>query len=863
MRGTSACVLSCAVLAAFTCLAAKPERASKSEPSVQSASDVLDMSSLVRWHAGMKPPQVDAGGALVPLKPAIVNYNQLGDALESPAAPAGWEGADFDDSLWPHTRMEWARDLAFSHFSTHRVFFRFKFAVSDPAQAALKFSCSYRGGVIVSVNGQEVARGGLPAGKLEADTPADAYPDDAYVGKSGAALPGPDRLKGLSEEDRKDVEERVARRTRKLEGVALPAQALRKGVNVLAIEVRRANYHSSAAGWFTKAGANTAPWWVTANLSSLRLEGTGATANTARPQGPQVWVQDRSDRVSLMDYADPNEALGTARIFGARNGIFCAQIVVGDTAAIKEVSATPSALKGAKGEIPAAAVSVLYGLPDMQPYGCVPWFLGLSGKPPAQADVQAKYGAALQEVLVRVAIPKNAAPGLYQGKITVAASGKSVDVPLQVNVSDWSVPDPKDYRTYIGAYQSPISVALQYNVKPWSEEHWKYMEKSFALLGRVGNKMINVSVVDETQFGEPEGMISWIKKADGSYDYDFSLFDRYLALAMKHCGKQEFVCLQLWHAGGWEARPVDNKCTVQVRDEKGGAAAPMQVPKWGTPEATAFWKPFFAKMQERLEKQGMPEAMTVGILSDSTAPNEVFQTTAAAWPKGPARWHRGCHGHTDSPKPYNVSRGSENNVVLHEHCYGMSMVSPQLERLPLIHEFRGRPGTAYQRISNHETTASVLSFKLMTENGIWCQKQGIGRICLDFWPVLKGNRGNSDVYNRYPHSSCAQREPSLKRLSTAGPDGAEPSLNYEAFAEGLLETEALMVVSRGGASEATVGKELAEKCRALARERLMFCHARDQMQYSHPFYHLDHYGWQDLAKRTFDLAGEVGAKMGK
>jgi len=140
----------------------------------------------------------------------------------------------------------------------------------------------------------------------------------------------------------------------------------------------------------------------------------------------------------------------------------------------------------------------------------------------------------------------------------------------------------------------------------------------------------------------------------------------------------------------------------------------------------------------------------------------------------------------------------------------------------------------------------------------------VGRICLDFWNVMKTKGGSDtglDVYNRYPHSSCAQREPSLKRLTWPGPEGAEPDLYYEAFAEGLEELEAAMVLSRAAASEATVGKELADKCRGVLRERLVFCHSRDHSRWGQVYYHLDHYGWQDLARRTFDLAGEVGAKL--
>ncbi|HOX07868.1 MAG TPA: hypothetical protein PK280_15815, partial [Planctomycetota bacterium] len=430
---------------------------------------VLSMASYVRWHASMKPPQTtDSAGKTTPIKPAIVNYQQAGDALESPVPTEDWAGADFDDSAWPRTRLDWARDLSFGRLSASRVFFRAKFAVTDPGSANLRLSFNYRGGAVVYVNGQELVRGNMPQGKLDPDAPADAYPDEAFLDKAGKAIPSPEKFKNAAADDKKDLEERVAKRGRSLSGVDVPAKLLRKGVNVLAIEVRRAPYHPIAGTWNTPAGVATGARWVTVGLNDLKLEagGAGATANTSRPAGLQLWNQDRCDRVALCDYGDPNEKLQPVKIFGARNGRFCGQLVLGSTEALTGIAATPSALKGPKGEIPASGVTVLYGKPDMPWYGYQTWFMGLSPKSPGQVAVDKGAGAAMQELLLRVAVPKDAAAGLYKGTVTVAASGKSFEVPIEVNVSDWTLPDPKDYRTYIGAYQSPASVAMQYNVTP-------------------------------------------------------------------------------------------------------------------------------------------------------------------------------------------------------------------------------------------------------------------------------------------------------------------------------------------------------------------------------------------------------------
>jgi hypothetical protein len=293
----------------------------------------------------------------------------------------------------------------------------------------------------------------------------------------------------------------------------------------------------------------------------------------------------------------------------------------------------------------------------------------------------------------------------------------------------------------------------------------------------------------------------------------------------------------------------------------------MQVPVFGTDESKKFWKPVLEKLHDLLKKHGVEQGMCVGILSDSTAPNGVFTMFNEVFPGGKgARWHRGCHNGTNSPTPYQVKGKPRTNlVVLHEHCYGMSMVGPGIPKLPPVHKYRGQPGTAYFRIPGHERTATLFSNRTMAERALWTRKQGIGRICLDFWPVFDGRkkRGRQlDIYNRWPHSTCAQRRPSLRKLTWPGPEGAESTMRYEALVEGVQEAEAVIVVNQGAASAGEVGEELAKKCEKLMRDRIRFCHVGNHISEHATVVHVDHHGWQDLAKRTYELAAEVSRKLG-
>jgi Glycoside hydrolase 123, catalytic domain len=860
MKTTSTALLALALLLG-TAIAGE-----KAAAAPAGAREVLNTKSYWRWHVTYSNPTYkDKDGKDQPLKRKGRRKRFDPDRITSAPPPTNWMATNFDDRGWPRSRIPWSRPVAFGRFSVARVSMRGRFTVTDPAAAKLYISSRHVGGLIIYLNGQEVGRTNMPEGKIDNDTLANVYDDKVYLGKNGKPHP-----KFLAKWAVNQLP--IKLRGRSMAPVELPAKLLKKGVNVLAVEVRRARYSAAAMKWLVGRSSAYGPQWIHASLMDLRLRcaGGGATPNVARPKGVQVWNHDRNDRVTVYDYGDPGEGLRPVKIIGAKNGSFCGQVIISSRGAISGVKVTPGELKG-PGSIPAKNVTVLYGRMNWHNRRVGTWCDSLQQKPITDMAVNRKAKAATLPLLFRVKIPADAKAGIYKGSIAVSASGKSFDVPIELDVADWKIPDPRDYRTYMGIYQSPTSVALRYKVDMWSEQHWKLVEKSIAQLARVGNKMVNIPVVEQTQFGNDKGFVTWIRKADGSYDHDLSIMEKYVKLALKHWGSLDYVTLQIWHAaggggkGGWDTRPANTKCTVTVRDEKSGKIESVQVPVFGTPESKKFWRPVLAKIKKSLTKLGAEKGMCVGILSDSTAPKAVFTMFNEVFPGGKgALWHRGCHTTTNSMTPYQVKGAPRtNNVILHEHCYGMSMVSPGIKVLPAFHTFRGRPGTAYFRIVGHEGTATLLSNRTMAMRGMFCQKQGVGRICLDYWGVMKDKRGRSShIFNRWPHSTCAQRKPTLLKLTWPGAEGAETTLRYEALVEGVQESEAMIVVSEGAASEDKVGKELAGKCRKVIRDYLRFCHYKNQISEHFTVVHVDHHGWQELARRVFKLAGEVSRKLG-
>jgi hypothetical protein len=797
--------------------------------------------------------------------------------LDSPPPPANWFQPDFNDANWPRSRGKQLPLVAFAldafddqQLLTGLVCMRGKFLVTDPAQVKnLYLELGYRGGVVVYLNGKEIVRKDLPEGEIKPETPALAYPDSLFLTKDGSVYIFNHISKMNSDPD---LAERVKGRDRQVGPLSIALGNLQKGVNVLAIEIHRSDYHPSMNSW---SGKNIHAKWQPCLINSVRLSsvGSGINANIERPTGIQVWNLDRNDRLTNFDFGDPNETVQPILLPGARNGVFSGQIAVGSSGKLNnlKVSASDLSLENGKGSIPSSALWFRYGIGTSIQWSSdgryisnkegYSWFDGLTNTMPAPAP----WKDAVQLILVSVKTNKETPPGDYKGTVTVSADSlSSVTIPIQLHVANWVIPDPQDYRTYVGLFQSPTSVALQYKVPEWSEEHWKYLEKSFSLLGEVGNKLVHIPIAEQGQIGNDKGMVYFIRKSDGTFDYDFSIFDRYIKLAQKYFGKIDYAPMIVFHGtsfGTWKKDGEDE--TVTLLDPQTKITSSMRVPSFTTEESKKFWAPVLLALKSRLKDLGLENAMSLGLLSDPPAPAHVYKLFNEILPD--CSWVKGGHFNpnkrNDETIPVAIREGGK--VVLWEFFYGCVPASPSLPDLLPIWKYRGRPGASYFR--RESSNLSLMEFRNKSERALFSHAQGVGRECFDYWPVISKGPKNADIYNRWPNSTCAQREPTTLTYSYPGPNGAEPTLRFEAFREGIQETEALIVLSEAADKYTKeIGPELSEKCRSLIRESLLYCHLRrfdigiNNVQIS-----TNHYGWQDLATRIFETAAEVNRILKK
>lgn len=148
-----------------------------------------------------------------------------------------------------------------------------------------------------------------------------------------------------------------------------------------------------------------------------------------------------------------------------------------------------------------------------------------------------------------VQIPQDAKPGNYKGSVTVTSEDKTKTYNYTVKVLNRTLPAPKDWRFHLDFWQNPYAIARVHNVEPWSQKHFEVMRPYMLKLASGGQKVITATLTHKPWNGQtydPFGsMVTWIRKADGNWIYDFTIFDKWVEFMMD-CGiDKEITCFSM------------------------------------------------------------------------------------------------------------------------------------------------------------------------------------------------------------------------------------------------------------------------------------------------------------------------------
>ena len=230
-----------------------------------------------------------------------------------------------------------------------------------------------------------------------------------------------------------------------------------------------------------------------------------------------------------------------------------AQAVLTTQNELQDVSIAVSDLKNGRSIIPAAAVKKYFVREVMaEPFYNKKDSMMVSDRldPAKTTQVEARTTLPLW---LDIHVPAEVKAGTYSGTMTVTADGKKLSLPLQVQVADRVLPEPREWSFHLDLWQNPYAVARIFDVPLWSKEHFDRMRPLMQLLAAAGQKVITCSVISHPWNGQTydpfESMIAKMKQLDGSWRYDYTVFDRWVEFMMS-CGITEQIdCYTLvpWH----------------------------------------------------------------------------------------------------------------------------------------------------------------------------------------------------------------------------------------------------------------------------------------------------------------------------
>ncbi|WP_034040550.1 DUF4091 domain-containing protein [Wocania ichthyoenteri] len=218
-------------------------------------------------------------------------------------------------------------------------------------------------------------------------------------------------------------------------------------------------------------------------------------------------------------------------------------------------------------------------------------------------------------IWITIDVPADAKSGTYKSIFTVHIDGQnSKKFQFTLNVIDKVLPPATDWKFHLDLWQNPYAVARFHSVEVWSQAHWELLKPIMKRLADAGQKVITVSLNKRPWGGQTfdqfEAMIDWKKKTDGTWEYDFTVFDNWVQFMMDLGVKNQISCYSMvpWGNEFYYFDEAENK-EIKIK------ASP------GTKAYEALWIPFLKEFKTHLTKKGWSSITRIAM--DERGPEEM------------------------------------------------------------------------------------------------------------------------------------------------------------------------------------------------------------------------------------------------
>ncbi|WP_418603159.1 glycoside hydrolase domain-containing protein [Hwangdonia sp.] len=218
-------------------------------------------------------------------------------------------------------------------------------------------------------------------------------------------------------------------------------------------------------------------------------------------------------------------------------------------------------------------------------------------------------------IWVTIDVPADAKSGTYKSVFTLQIDGQdSKKFEFTLNVIDKTLPPATDWKFHLDLWQNPFALARYHNVELWSQAHWDVLKPLMKRLADAGQKVITVSLNKRPWGGQTfdqfEAMIDWKKKSDGTWEYDFTVFDNWVQFMMDLGVKKQISCYSMvpWGNEFYYFDEAENK-EIKIKAEP------------GTKAYEDIWVPFLKDFKGHIETKGWSSITRIAM--DERGPKEM------------------------------------------------------------------------------------------------------------------------------------------------------------------------------------------------------------------------------------------------
>lgn len=221
-------------------------------------------------------------------------------------------------------------------------------------------------------------------------------------------------------------------------------------------------------------------------------------------------------------------------------------------------------------------------------------------------------------IWVKIQVPENTPKGIYKGFVSVKSNQKIIKkLPLEIEVMERVLPPASKWSFHLDLWQNPYAVARFHKVSLWSDAHFEKLETEMKPYAQAGGKSITASIMYQPWGGQTydffNSMVMWVKKLDGSWHFDFAVFDKWVEFMHRMGVDKQINCYSM----------VPWKLSFQYFDQATNQLQSIQTQP-NSPEYETMWIEMLKAFSTHLKEKGWFDKTYISM---DERPMNVMQTT--------------------------------------------------------------------------------------------------------------------------------------------------------------------------------------------------------------------------------------------